>query len=161
MSHFQFPNACPRCLAKEPTQCWPLAYSEYESRGRATIITTYYANVPVCRPCYREMNGFKWASYVVGAMIGIATGWLIYQALDGATDESLGYPRALFAMVGVTFGGVAGFFAALILQVLLLDIGRFGHYRADENRLVFRDKSYQAMFDELNPRVEERVWMAR
>ena len=57
MSRYDYPNACCRCAAEQPTKTWGVQSSESKPGAGNSIVTiTYTSPVPVCDRCYQSLS---------------------------------------------------------------------------------------------------------
>src|SRR5688572_1185812 len=153
MAEYSMPLCCSRCLADQVDESWRL---QAETRERcpedaaATLVTTYWIDVPLCTKCYRDLTRLCWLFYLVGAMAGLVAAGLIWQFSDELIpahmrDVPVGLGYVLLAAVGliVTWGTGWALGHALVTC-------RLATYNPVAGQITFGCRAYQALFDEAN-----------
>src|SRR5262245_24299372 len=157
MSRFEYPNVCCRCAADQPAQSWGV--QSYETRpgaGNSVVTITYTTPVPVCTRCHRSLTMLLICCWFAALTGGAVAGWFIY---DWAIHRPYAntYPEILMAGVPILLGGMIAWGCAWTLKAIFINYD-FVHYDPSEPPMVFKNKQYQAVFDQINNSTPGRTW---
>ncbi|HZN36198.1 MAG TPA: hypothetical protein VFB80_20355 [Pirellulaceae bacterium] len=157
MSRFEYPNVCCRCAVNEPTQTWGV--QSHESKpgdGNSVVTITYTCPVPVCARCHRGLSMLLACCWFVALSIGAVAGWFIYDwAIHRPHADT--FPEFLQIGMPVLLGGMIAWGCAWLLKAFFINYD-FVHYDPDNQTMVFKNKQYQYVFDQLNHTSPGRTW---
>ena len=152
MAEYSIPQCCSRCLADKVDESWRLQTQTRErcpEDAAATLVTSYWIDVPLCAKCYRDLTQQCWVLRGIGVLIGVvAAGLLVYFGPQLMTAQLRQVPPG---RLGVCVAGIGMLVAWGAAEVLceLVSCG-LATYQPTLGRIRFQNKGYQALFDEAN-----------
>ena len=149
MSRYDYPNACCRCAAEQPMKTWGV--QSYESKpgpGNSIVTITYTSPVPVCDRCHRSLTILWLCCWFAALCAGAVAGWFIYDwAIHRPFAET--YPAFLQVGVPILLGGLIAWGVGWVLKAVFINYD-FAYFDPNEQTMVFKNKQYQQVFDQLN-----------
>ena len=143
---YVFPKKCCVCLSDDCSTTHKLTGSTSNKVGFNTIITSYKCSVPVCEECETKFGriNYGWLAWfaivLIGAIVGALMPWK-----NGSVAGGM--------LLTAAIAGILGLFPSIVIAV------KSGHKTEDpaylsklDGRPCFRNKEYQRLFDELNPK---------
>ena len=157
MSRFEYPNACCRCAAEQPAQTWGVqSYDSKPGPGNSVVTITYTVPVPVCVACHRSLTILLSICWFAALCVGGVSGWFIYDwAMHRPYAET--YPPVLMVGMSVLLGGMIAWATVWTLKAIFINYD-FAYFDPGQQRMVFKNKRYQQIFDQINNTAPERAW---
>jgi hypothetical protein len=153
VDQFVFPETCSRCAKDESTQTWRLVHSTIQfpdgmptgAPGERRDYVDYITQVPVCDKCHTALKRGSRLCWLLGAVGGAVAAYFVMDYMVPAGIKLQGCILSAVAAAGVTT-------VLLGWTFKLIAVDGFGFAKLDglNNKIKFKNKEYQRLFDEKN-----------